>query len=75
MKPIFHVVQTENFTAVESEISDKMKGIKLLNALLGKKSSDSIPGDGQGQAGQGSEQPDGDVGVPVPCRGVRLDGR
>lgn len=37
MKPIFHVVQTENFTAVESEISDKMKSIKLLNALLGKK--------------------------------------
>lgn len=37
MKPIFHVVQTENFTAVESEISDKMKGIKLLNALLGGK--------------------------------------
>lgn len=41
----------------------------------GKKSSGSIPGDGQGQAGQGSERPDGDVGVPVPCRGVRLDGR
>ena len=32
-----------------------------------------IPGDTQGQAGRGSEQPDLAVGVPVPCRGVGLD--
>ena len=32
-----------------------------------------IPGDVQGQSGQGSEQPDLGVGVSVPCRGVRLD--
>ena len=30
----------------------------------------SIPGDTQGQAGQGSEHPDGAVGVPVHCKGV-----
>lgn len=35
MKPIFHVVQTGNFTALESEISDEMESIKLLNAVLG----------------------------------------
>jgi len=33
----------------------------------------SIPGDIQGQAGQGSEQPDLAVGVPVHCRGVGSD--
>ena len=33
-----------------------------------------IPGDTRGQAGWGSEQPDGAVGVPVRCRGVGLDG-
>ena len=32
-----------------------------------------IPGDAQGQAGQGSEQPDLAVGVPVHCRGVGVD--
>jgi len=37
--------------------------------------SDGCPvsGDMQGQAGQGSEQPDLAVGVPVQCRGVGLD--
>ena len=30
----------------------------------------SIPGDTQGQAGQGSEHPDVAVGVPVHCKGV-----
>jgi len=34
----------------------------------------SVPGDIQGQAEQGSEQPDIAVGVPVHCRGVGLDG-
>ena len=29
-----------------------------------------IPGDTQGQAGWGSEQPDGAVGVPAHCRGL-----
>ena len=33
----------------------------------------SIPGDVQGQAGQGSEQSDLDVVFPVHCRGVGLD--
>ena len=33
-----------------------------------------IPGDIQGQAGQGSEQPDVAVGVPVHCRRVVPDG-
>ena len=33
-----------------------------------------IPGDIQGQAGQGSEQPDPAVGVPVQCRAVGPDG-
>lgn len=37
MKPIFHVVQTGNFTALQNEISDEMKSIKLLNAVLGGK--------------------------------------
>jgi len=32
-----------------------------------------IPGDSQGQAGQGSEQPDLAVGVPAYCMGVGLD--
>jgi len=32
-----------------------------------------IPGGIQGQAGQGSEQPDPAVDVPVHCRGVELD--
>jgi len=32
-----------------------------------------IPGDIQGQAGQGSEFLDVAVGVPVHCRGVGLD--
>ena len=32
-----------------------------------------IPGDTQGQAGQGSEQPDLVVGVLIPRRGVGLD--
>ena len=32
-----------------------------------------IPGDTQGQAGWGSEQPDVAVGVPVHCREVGLD--
>lgn len=27
-----------------------------------------VPGDMQGQTGQGFEQPDGDLGVPVHCR-------
>ena len=31
-----------------------------------------IPGDIQGQAGRGSEQPDLAVGVPVHCRGIGL---
>ena len=34
----------------------------------------AIPGDTQGQAGWGSEQPDVAVGVPVHCRGAGLDG-
>ena len=29
-----------------------------------------IPGDTQGEAGPGSEQPDGAVGIPVHCRAV-----
>ena len=33
-----------------------------------------IPGDILGQAGRGSEQSDGAVGVPVHCGGVELDG-
>ena len=33
-----------------------------------------IPGDIQGQAGQGSEQPALAGGVPVHCRGVGPDG-
>jgi len=33
----------------------------------------SIPGDIQGQAGPGSEQPDLAVDIPVSCRGVGLD--
>lgn len=33
-----------------------------------------IPGNIQGQAVQGTEQPDQAVGVPLPCRGVELDG-
>jgi len=33
-----------------------------------------IPGNIQGQAVKGTEQPDQAVGVPVPCRGVELDG-
>ena len=32
-----------------------------------------IPGGLQGQAGQGSEQPDLAVGAPVHCRGVGLN--
>jgi len=32
-----------------------------------------IPGDIQGQAGQGSEQCDPAVGVPVQCKGAGLD--
>ena len=32
-----------------------------------------IPGDTRGQAGQGSEQPELAVDVPVHCRGVELD--
>ena len=31
-----------------------------------------VPGDVQGQAGQGSEQPDLAMHVPVHCRGVEL---
>jgi len=33
-----------------------------------------IPGDTQGQAGWGSQQPDVAVGVSVHCRGVGPDG-
>ena len=33
-----------------------------------------VPGDIQGQAGQGSEQSDGAARVPVHCRGVEPDG-
>ena len=33
-----------------------------------------IPGNTQGQAGRGSEQPDLVEGVPAHCRGVGLDG-
>ena len=33
-----------------------------------------VPGGTQGQAGWGSEQPDGAVGVSVHCTGVRLNG-
>ena len=32
-----------------------------------------VPGDIQGQAGPGFEQPDLAVGVPVHCRGVGLE--
>jgi len=32
-----------------------------------------VPGDIQGQSGQGSEQPDWDVAVPAHCREVALD--
>ena len=32
-----------------------------------------IPGDTQGQAGRGSKQPDGAVGVPIYFQGVGLD--
>lgn len=31
-----------------------------------------VPGDIQGQAGQGPEQPDVAVDIPVPCRGIGL---
>ena len=34
---------------------------------------DAVPGDIQGRARQGSEQPGLAVGVPVHCRGVGLD--
>ena len=33
-----------------------------------------MPGDTQGQAGQGSEQTDTVVGVPVCCKELGLDG-
>lgn len=68
MKPIFHVVQTGNFTALESEISDEMESIKLLNAVLGGGGEGKAVIDAQGKAGQGSEKPDGALGLPVPCR-------
>lgn len=32
-----------------------------------------MPGDTQGQAGQNSEQPDSDVGLPIHFRGVGID--
>ena len=34
----------------------------------------SVPGNIRSQAGLGSQQPDLDVGVPVHCQGVELDG-
>jgi len=42
--------------------------------LLVARTGCPVPGDVQGQAGQGSEQPDVAVCVPVHCRGVGQGG-
>jgi len=46
----------------------------LLEQVAQRGGGCSIPGDSQGQARQGSGQPDVSVGVPSHCRGVGLDG-
>ena len=53
-----------------------MEGYNKGNEALVAQRGDgcSVPGDIQGQAGQGSEHPDLAVGVPVHYRGVGLDG-
>ena len=50
-----------------------MKVVKHWNRLPIRDGGCPVPGDIQGQAGQGSEQSDLSVGVPVHCRGVGLD--
>jgi len=47
--------------------------ILLFMALVQRGGGCPIPRDIQGQAGQGSEQPDLAVRVPVHCKGVGLD--
>ena len=50
------------------------KGSEALAQVAWRGSGCPIPGDTQGQAGRGSEQHDAAVGVPIPCRGLTLEG-
>ena len=49
------------------------KGIEVLENVAQNGGRCPTPGDIEGQAGQGSEQPHLSVGVPVHYRGVGLD--
>ena len=49
------------------------KGDEALEQVAQRCGGCRVPGDTQGQAGGGSEQPDVAVYVPVHCRGVGLD--
>ena len=49
------------------------KGGKALEQVAQRGGGCPTPGDTQGQAGWGAEQPDLAVGDPVHCRGVGLD--
>jgi len=49
------------------------EGGETLEQVAQRNDGSPIPGDIQGQAGWGSEQPDLPVGVPVHCRGVGPD--
>ena len=49
------------------------KSSEALEQVAQRSGGCSIPGDIQGQAGWGSEQPDPAIGVPVHCRVVGLD--
>ena len=51
----------------------KKSFVRLLSEGGERCSGYPIPGDIQGQAGPGSEQPDLAMGVPVHCRRVGLD--
>jgi len=50
------------------------KGSEVLAQVVQGGGGCPIPGDSQGQAAQGSEQPGVAVGVPVHCRGIGLNG-
>ena len=49
------------------------KGSEALERITQRCNGCPVLGDIQGEVGQGSEQPDIDVGVSVHCRGVELD--
>ena len=62
---------------IQTEYKEKVfynKGTEALVQVAQREGGDLVPGDTQGWEGQGSEQPHVAVGVPVPFRGVGLDG-